>query len=440
MFIGRVLTTVVVFGVCASAPLQAQVQAQAQAKGQSQSQNQSLAQAGARMAVQVRAVVTPAGVGSGMYALAASADGQAYLSWIEPDGAGHALKFSRLSAGAWSAPVRVARGDDWFVNWADHPSVVPLADGALAAHWLVKTKTAASSHGYGLRIAHSRDAGTTWRQVFEAGMDNTTDYAGFVSLLPAPGGFLAAYLTPMKASPAAGAGHEGEHVKMLAIARFAADGRVLSDDVLDRDTCTCCTTSMVATSDGPLIAYRDHQDGIRDISIVRQQHDGRWTAPQALHRDGWEINGCPTNGPALASAGKRVAAAWFTAANEEPHVKVAFSTDAGATFQPPVIVDGGQPVGWTGIVLLDDGGAVVSWLESLPDGRGEIRLRRVSPDGKPGAPLVVATSKAGRTTGMPQLVRAGQSLVVAWRSDRVQSAIVPLTALDAADVRQTAAR
>lgn len=379
----------------------------------------------------VRPIDVPSGAGSGMYSLAAAPDGVAHLSWVEPEGAGHVLKFSRLEAGAWSTPRVVSRGEHWFVNWADRPSVVPLTDGGLAAHWLERTRSASNKYGYGLRIVHSSDRGATWRQVFEAGMDNASDYSGFVSFLPTAKGFLAAYLTPMKEEHPSGAKvtHDAGHVKMLALARFGADGRLLADDVLDRDTCTCCTTAIAETSDGPLVAYRDHQAAIRDISVVRQRA-GRWTEPQSVHRDGWEINGCPTNGPALAADGKRVAAAWFTAAKDEPRVKVAFSADAGASFQSPIVIDGGNPVGWTGVVLLEDGSAVVSWLESLPDGRGEIRLRRVSPSGRLSAPLTVASSKAGRTTGMPQLVRAGDTLVVAWRTERVQSAVVPLAALE----------
>ena len=31
--------------------------------------------------------------------------------------------------------IEAASGDDWFVNWADFPSVIALPDGSLAAHW-----------------------------------------------------------------------------------------------------------------------------------------------------------------------------------------------------------------------------------------------------------------------------------------------------------------
>lgn len=396
---------------------------------------------------QVRPMPLPAAEGSGMYALAAAPDGRVYASWIEPLGQaadGHALKFATLAGGRWSAAREIARGKDWFVNWADHPSIAVLPNGALAAHWLVKNGTGQGHYGYGLRIAHSTDGGATWRTVFEAGKDNGTDYSGFVSILPEDSGFTAAYLTPLKpdapASAAAASasapgaamampGHGGEHIKTLAVARFGADGALLSDVVLDRDTCSCCVTAIARTADGPIVAYRDHDEEIRDIYTVRAS-GGAWSTPRPVHRDGWKINGCPTNGPALAAEGRRAAIAWFTAAGDEPRVKVAFSADAGARFDAPVVVDEGKPVGWPGIVLLEEG-AAVSWLETRADGGGDVRVRRVGADGQLGAPIVVAQSKAGRTTGVPQLVRAGKDLVIAWRTDRVTTAIVPITMLPA---------
>ena len=68
--------------------------------------------------------------------LAVGPGGQIVLSWMAPDGAGHRLDFSVRQADGWSAPVTVARGDNWFVNWADFPSVVPLGGRLWAAHWL----------------------------------------------------------------------------------------------------------------------------------------------------------------------------------------------------------------------------------------------------------------------------------------------------------------
>ena len=74
---------------------------------------------------------------------------------------------------------------------------------------------------------------------------------------------------------------------------------------------------------------------VRDIYIVRQIN-GSWSAPQAIYADNWQINGCPVNGPSVAADGRRVVVAWFTSVGDTPHVKVAFSENAGATFNKPI--------------------------------------------------------------------------------------------------------
>ena len=249
--------------------------------------------------------------------------------------------------------------------------------------------------------------------MFDEGTRNVKDYSGFLTFLPRASGMDAVYLTPL--SPDDGTGPAHDHIKTVGIARFDATGTLQSRQIVDGDACSCCSTDMAETADGPIAVYRDHDAGdIRDISIVRVV-EGKWTVPAPVHRDGWHIGGCPTNGPAVAAAGARVAVAWFTAAGDSPKVNVAFSADAGASFAAPVRIDAGQPVGWADVLLLDDGRALVSWLERTGDGVGEIRLRAVSPDGGLGAPLTVATASSGRGTGIPMIARAGDAAIVAWR-------------------------
>src|SRR5262245_48281345 len=105
-----------------------------------------------------------------MYSLASGADGRAYLAWIEPEASGgHVLKFSRLEGDRWQPAREIARGSNWFVNWADHPTLTALADGTLIAHWLVTTGRKQGAYGYGLHVARSVDQGVTWQKVFEDG-------------------------------------------------------------------------------------------------------------------------------------------------------------------------------------------------------------------------------------------------------------------------------
>ena len=68
---------------------------------------------------------------------AATADGSLVMSWLQPEGDTQLLMYSLFETGAWSEPREIARGDNWFVNWADLPSVVPIDSNTWIAHWLV---------------------------------------------------------------------------------------------------------------------------------------------------------------------------------------------------------------------------------------------------------------------------------------------------------------
>ncbi len=369
-------------------------------------------------------VPVPAANDAGIYSLAPRPGGGAYLSWLEPAATGLALRFSTLTDGRWSPPVSIVEGRHLFSNWADHPSIAAQPDGTLLAQWPVINDgpQPPGSYNNSMRIARSTDGGTTWTEVFADGLDNTHSYTGFVSLLPTPAGARAVYLTPPRPIS-----HDPlDHRMTLSHVALDAAGARGASGVVDGDTCSCCPTAVGLTAAGPIAAYRDHEPGeIRDIAIVRVV-SGQWTPPTPVHRDGWKINGCPTNGPAIGVDGARVVVAWFTAANEVPRVKVAFSADSGATFDPPVQVDGASSVGRPAAVMLRDGSAVVAWLASTGAGTGdgELRLRRVSRQGAVGPVVVAGAASPGRSSGMPQMVQAGESLLVAWRSDRLRTVVL----------------
>src|SRR4029450_8817957 len=105
-----------------------------------------------------------------------------------------------------------------------------------------------------------------------------------------------------------------------------------------------------------IVAFRDRsQDETRDIYVSRLA-DGRWTKPEPVHRDNWQINACPVNGPAISASGRDVAIAWFTVAEDQGRVFVAFSADAGRTFAPPARVAQVSALGRGGGGVLPGGG------------------------------------------------------------------------------------
>ena len=364
--------------------------------------------------------------------LTTTPDGRIILSWVEkPGDKRYVLRAAILDQDRWSEPRTVSEGENWFINWADFPSVVALKDGSLAAHWLVKSGNA--TYAYDVTISQSNDAGKTWSKPLVPHRDNTQTEHGFVSLIPLADGRLGAVwldgrnMKNMKESDEHAPSPESMTLRYAAI---DAAGNLSDEAQLDERVCECCQTSAAVTSAGPIAVYRDRSAGeVRDIYIVRQVN-GSWTTPQAVFADDWVINGCPVNGPSVAADGTRVVVAWFTSAAETPRVKVAFSQDAGVTFSQPIQVDGGETVGRVDALLLPDGSALVCWLSGNAEG-GAIKVRRVQPNGVAGTPAVIATTDISRSSGFPRMARLGDKVHFAWTEfgtpSRVRTAVTDVS-------------
>jgi hypothetical protein len=355
----------------------------------------------------------PAAEGSRFASLYTGPDSRVYMSWIESRGeAENALRFSVWDGAAWSPARTIHEGDDFWVNWADFPSIAAFEDGSLAAHWL--SRSGPATFDYDVRITRSEDGGLTWTEPVTPHRDGTLAEHGFVSLFPWPeGGFGAVWLDGRDYAYVKESGESRRPEMTLRHTVFAADGRPGEDVLLDDRVCDCCQTSAALTSEGPIIVYRDRtEDEVRDISFIRHTAQG-WTEPQPVHRDGWVIPACPVNGPQVAANGERVVVAWFTAAEDVPRVRAAFSRDAGASFDTPLEIDDGQPLGRVAVTLLPDGAALVSWLEQT-DGGAEVRVRRVSPSGSQGPATRVAVTDPARSSGFPRMARLDDRMLFAW--------------------------
>ena len=360
----------------------------------------------------------PAPDGAAQPDLVTAPDGTLLLSWIEPRGDGHALRFARHGNAGWSAPGTIAEGDDWFVNWADTPHLAATPDGALWAHWL--RKSAAATYAYDVVLSRSGDGGATWSAPRVVNRDGTPTEHGFVAMWPAgPSSLGIAWLDGRATAGGHGGhdGHGGGGMMTLRTARFDAAFARHEETRLDASACDCCQTAAAATRAGHVVAYRDRtRDEIRDIAVVR--HDGvDWQPPRIVHADGWRMPACPVNGPALAARDDTVVVAWYTAAGGVPRVRVAASTDAGASFGAPVEADSGDAVQGRLAVALDaDGqGAWVTWLREDASGQS-LRLARFEPGSRVLMPSIAAARVAGkgRGTGFPQLVVSGDRIHLVW--------------------------
>jgi hypothetical protein len=372
-------------------------------------------------------LTSPAAADSGQPQLSVS-DRGVLLSWIERSGARATLKFAERGGQGWSAPRTVASGTNWFVNWADVPSVIRLGSGTLAAHWL--QKSGEGTYSYDVRLAFSRDDGKTWSASVTPHHDGTKTEHGFASLFQMPDAGLGLVWLDGRAMKDADAhGGQGGGEMSVRFASFGEDGQQRSEMPVDLRVCECCPTTAALTADGVIAAFRDRStDEIRDIYVSRLDK-GKWTEPSPVHNDGWHIPACPVNGPVLAARGREVAIAWFTASGDQGQAYVAFSSDAGRSFSKPIRLDDGGSIGRVDVEWLEDGSAVASWIESAGD-RTEFRIRRVERAGATSAAITIAGIDGGRMSGYPRMARHADTLVFAWTARdvaaRVQTAFAQI--------------
>ena len=355
----------------------------------------------------------------------------ALLTWLQPVAGSepqeHRLMTATLRGDVWSAPHEIAGGSGFFANWADLPAAVEGPGGVRFAHWL--EMLADGTYTYGVQLARSTDGGDSWQRLGLLHDDASPTEHGFVSYVPLADGVQAFWLDgrAMAAHGDESAEHGGP--MQLRTTRLGSGDAPPPSVLLDERVCECCQTDAALTGSGPIVVYRDRDDSeIRDVAVVRGTSDG-WTEPATLHADGWQIHGCPVNGPAVAADGDDVAVAWFTAAEEIPRVWVAFSSDAGNRFGAPIEIDGDQPVGRVDVVLDDAGSAWVIWMGTAGDA-AEIRLRSVAPGGELGEVLPVSGTTVKRSAGVPRMTRHGDDLLVTWVEDadpsRIKVGLVPL--------------
>lgn len=352
--------------------------------------------------------------------------GGVLATWLEPlDEDRHRLQFSRWTSGSWTAPVTIVEDGRIVANWADVPSVAQSGDGALVAHWA--QTSGSEAYAYDAMVARSTDGGTTWTPVGPLNDDGTPTEHGFVSLVGEERGVRAFWLDGRATGTEGGA---------MTLRTAMVGDAIASGEVVDAIVCDCCGTAAASSAGGPVVAYRDRsRDEIRDIATARRPEGAAW-ASSSVHRDGWQIAGCPVNGPAIAVRGRSAAVAWYTYAGSTHRVRLAFSEDAGATFAAPIDVDAARgsraPVGRVSVVLDGDGAAIVGWLASDREDAA-ILLRRVGRDGALGAELRIGGTTAGRDAGFPKLAATGDGVVAIWtepgEASRLRAVHVPLAAI-----------
>ncbi len=335
----------------------------------------------------------------------------------------HSLRMTRLDVHGNSSDVfTVAQGRDWFLNWADFPSVYALDDQRLAAHWL--RRSGQSTYAYDVVTSRSDD-GVQWTEPQVPHLDGTQTEHGFVSFFARNGQPALAWLDGRSTKPSGGghADHSTASAQNAMTLRtrsldHASSGEryTIASELLDARVCDCCQTSAVNTDQGAIVFYRNRSDDeIRDIAFVRyDESSDSWSKPAMVFEDGWKINGCPVNGPQADARGPVVAVAWFTAV-PTPRVQVAVSSDSGKTFGEPLLISDSAPLGRVSLVLLDTQRILISWLEREEADSALLKARLLDVNLKQLADADVSHLSASRRSGFARLAAlSDRSAMIVW--------------------------
>jgi len=372
----------------------------------------------------------PAEAGSKYPNLHKDESGVIHMSWllgIEEDIT--ALRYSSFKNDRWTEVKTVRVSEDFFVNWADFPSVAGYNGEVIAAHWLKEFESdlLATHVQVGFPGEDNR-----WRQSVTPHEDRSMAEHGFVSMLPLnESKILAIWLDGRKTE---GRTHD-EYADVsrgmtLRSAEITSNGDVNRRNEIDDLVCDCCQTDLIAAEGGALAVYRNRTENeIRDIAISRYDLETcSWSKPIIVAEDGWQINGCPVNGPRIAGTNERVAVTWYTAANDSPRVQLARSADGGESFQEPIFIADENTIGRPDLILREDGSVYVSYIIQADD-LGYVMLRKVNPDGTTEVPLQVGVTSSARSSGFPRLVETDEGVLFAWTQTdpvfKVRTALVP---------------
>ncbi len=329
------------------------------------------------------------------------------------------LYLGSLNDGSFSNSEQVTEGRDWFVNWADFPVIGSSENGSIMMSFM--TSSGPGTFEYDLNFISKMDG--RWNDSLIPHEDGTLTEHGFASMEPYMEDKVITIWLDGRQMESSDDDERSDHDShgngdmMLMHAMVDPSDGVQKKAPLDRRVCECCPTASTQTSEAAQFFYRDRADDeTRNISVVAYNFDRHeWSEPQYLFDDGWQVHGCPVNGPAADSYEDVIGTAWFTSPSDNPKTRVAFSDDHGNSFTAPVEIHIGNALGRVDLRMINRQTAVVSWIEQQDD-ETLLKARLINKNGEKGTPQKLASGSylADRASGFPRMARVGSNIYLGW--------------------------
>lgn len=219
----------------------------------------------------------------------------------------------------------------------------------------------------------------------------------------------------------AGAAHDGA-VMAQRSALYYASVAGTGERELATGVCYCCKTALAAGPDGSLFAAWRHvySGNHRDMALAVSRNGGRsFSPPVRVSEDGWVINGCPDDGPAMAvDAGGTVHLVWPTVVGgAKPQGAIFYaSTRDGVRFTPRVRVPTlGSPKPSHPQVAVDRSGRIfIAWDETVAGRRvAAVRTLRLQQGRSPAFGDIVTLTRDSPAM-YPVLAATDRGMAAVW--------------------------
>ena len=314
----------------------------------------------------------------------------------------------------WSTDVRVNREPQRVWNDGENrPLIAGDGRGRVVVSYTQMLDVPMAGH---VRFAQSTDGGRRFTEPLVVNTHREAISHRFQAMVMDPRGRVwLAWLDKrdQAAAQASGRGYVGAAVYTT----HTDDGRRFAPETrLAEHSCECCRLALATDPAGrPALVWRHvFPPNLRDHALAWL--DAPAPAVQRVSHDGWQIDGCPHHGPALAIAADGTQhVAWFTGGPDEPRLGYARSFDGGRRFVTTMHV--GDPDAQPGRpALLSVGRRVLLAWRQFDGQRSSVLVRQSGDGGRTwSAPRVLARS-AG-VADHPALLSHGGRAFLSWSAD-----------------------
>jgi hypothetical protein len=263
------------------------------------------------------------------------------------------LSVSSDGGATFGAPVRVNDLDGDARASGEQPARVAVGvDYTIHVAWPAKR----DGHTV-IRYAASKDRGQAFSPAVTVAGATQTGARGWHSLaLGYDGAVHVAWLDGRSAAPMThahgnpGSKHapsDGGPRQDIYHASWKGDGP-RSEHLVQANVCFCCKTAVATAGEHVYSAWRHIYPGsLRDIAVARSNDNGvTFGAPIRVSEDGWKIDACPDDGPAMVADGHAgIHIAWPTlVAGDTPRKGIFYASLSGLSgdaFTPRIRLDSG---------------------------------------------------------------------------------------------------